>query len=291
MEVARKNPRVNHLKSSLLDQERLQLGLKGWSPFGSNLRFVVSIVSYHPQINWTRQSFITNPLSSSHDDSTTPNITRVIVVSLQHLTSWCWKTSTKLQNKFKNGSSNLDVNHPTCLRCHIVRCSSFGWHCLRMLGATRALYLAKWHGRRICDWRISSHPVMYIFTSSIQNIFWVCLRTLFVDRCWFWNRMTGWKTCVLEIWMHVVHVVLEFKSWFPYLSLCDDAGQAKILRRPSEKHIFKLNATKAACLHCIPCATCKGDHTVSATLTGYGICMWTKIQIRLTCSTFQRPRQ
>lgn len=91
-------PRWNHVKSSLLDQERLQLGLKGWSPFGSNLRLVASFVSNHSQINWTRQSFSTNPLSSSHDDSTTPNITRVIVVSLQHLTSWCWKTSTKLQN-------------------------------------------------------------------------------------------------------------------------------------------------------------------------------------------------
>lgn len=66
-----------------------------------------------------------------------------------------------------------------------------------------------------------------------------------------------------------MHVVLEFKSWFPYLSLCDDAGQAKILRRQSEKHIS--NTTSGA--H--PCATCKGDHTVSATLTGYGICMWT----------------
>ena len=87
------SPGLNHLKSSLLDQERLQLGLKGWSPFGSNLSLVASIVSYHSQINWTQQSFITNPLSSSHDDSTTPNITRVIVVSLQHLTSWCWKTS------------------------------------------------------------------------------------------------------------------------------------------------------------------------------------------------------
>lgn len=95
MEVARKKPGLNHLKSSLLDQERhFNWAWKG----DSNLRFVVSIGSYHSQINWTRQSFITNPLSSSHDDSTTPNITRVIVVSLQHLTSWCWKTSTKLQN-------------------------------------------------------------------------------------------------------------------------------------------------------------------------------------------------
>ena len=93
MEVARKKPRLNHVKSSLLDQERLQLGLKGWSPFGSNLRLVASFVSCHSQINWTQQRFSTNPLSSSHDDSTTPNITRVIVVSLQHLTSWCWKTS------------------------------------------------------------------------------------------------------------------------------------------------------------------------------------------------------
>ena len=63
---------------------------------------VVSIVSYHSQIKRTHHDMaasgsFTNPLSSSHDDSATPNITRVIVVTLQHLTSG-WKTSQLLKS-------------------------------------------------------------------------------------------------------------------------------------------------------------------------------------------------
>lgn len=134
----------------------------------------------------------------------------------------------------ENQSSQVAKYIDTGLRCHIVGCSSFGWHCLRFLGATRALYLAKWHcrGMWLENIQSSSDVYIYIFTSSIQSLSGVCLRTLFVERYWYWNRM---------------HVVLEFKSWLSYLSLCDDAGQAKILRRQSEKHIS--NTTKAACLH------------------------------------------
>ena len=54
-------------------------------------------------------------------------------------------------------------------------------------------------------------------------------------------------------------MVLEFKSWLSYLSLCDDAGQAKILRSQSEKHVA--NTTKAA-LHPM-CNLQGGSHSFS----------------------------
>lgn len=152
-----------------------------------------------------------------------------------------------------------------------------------MLGATRALYLAKWHCRTICDLRISSHPVMYIYSRPPFKIYFESVSERFLQNdagieivwqvekvaclkfgcMWFWSSRAGYRT-------------------FPFATMLDKPKSWEV----NPKNMLQIPQKQ----HCIPCATCKGDHTVSATLTGYGICMWTKIQIRLTCS-FQRPRQ
>ncbi len=54
------------------------------------------------------------------------------------------------------------------------------------VGCYKGTVLGKmpWQKDMWFDLRISSHPVMCIFKSSIQNIFWVCLRTFF-----FWTML------------------------------------------------------------------------------------------------------